>query len=292
MRSEFEAVVDELKRLKRTGVEYVYLEDKTIDLLDDLSKKPTGNANKTRGKIVSKENRKEYVKGSSEYRIPDALDIKLPHENQLDNWNYLRNLVLNCKVCRQFVKPGKKVVFGVGDLDANVFFCGEAPGADEETIGEPFVGKAGQLLTRIIGAMGLQRDQVYITNIMNWRPATESGFGNRPPNQDEMRFCLPYLKAQLEIVQPKVIIALGNTAVSGLLGPDPNRKMGAVRGKWFEYGGVPLLATYHPSYVLRNNLNETKRLIWSDMLQVMERIGMQASEVQRGYFQNQDESPR
>ena len=123
---------------------------------------------------------------------------------------------------------------------------------------------------------------------MNWRPATDSGFGNRPPNQDEMQFCLPYLKAQVDIVQPKVIIALGNTAVSGLLGPDPNRRMGAVRGKWFKYGGVPLLATYHPSYVLHNNLNETKRLIWSDMLEVMERIGMQASEVQRGYFQHRD----
>ncbi|AWT59694.1 MAG: Type-4 uracil-DNA glycosylase [Candidatus Moanabacter tarae] len=288
MRSDFEAVVVELRRLRASGVEHIYLEDETIELLDGLLKKTTDNPSKTRGKVESKENRKEYSQEDLDVPIPDSLDIKLPHENKLENWNYLRNIVLNCKVCRHHVKPGKKVVFGVGNLDANIFFCGEAPGADEETIGEPFVGKAGQLLTRIIGAMGLQRNQVYITNIMNWRPATESGFGNRPPDQEEMRFCLPYLRAQLEIVQPKVIVALGNTAVGGLLGPDPNRRMGSVRGKWFEYVGVPLVATYHPSYVLRNNLKETKRLIWCDMLQVMKRIGMQVSEVQKGYFQNRD----
>lgn len=288
MRSDFEAVIDELKRLKRSGVEHVYLEDNTIDLLNELLNSNSAEVSKTRTQVVSNEKPKEHVKSHRECSIPEALKIKLPHENKLENWNYLKNLVLNCKVCLDHVKPGKKIVFGVGDLDANIFFCGEAPGADEEMVGEPFVGKAGQLLSRIIGAMGLQRQQVYITNIMNWRPATDSGFGNRPPNQDEMQFCLPYLKAQVDIVQPKVIIALGNTAVSGLLGPDPNRRMGAVRGKWFKYGGVPLLATYHPSYVLRNNLNETKRLIWSDMLEVMERIGMQASEVQRGYFQHRD----
>ena len=292
MRSDFEAVIDELKRLKRSGVQQVYLEDNTIDLLVDLSNSMLVQSNQTHGEAIPSQDVEEENKEYSEYSISEPPAITLPHGSRSEKRDYLRNLVLNCKVCRSHVKRGRKVVFGVGDLEADLFFCGEAPGADEEIEGEPFVGKAGQLLTRIIKTMGLRRTQVYIANIMNWRPATESGFGNRPPTQEEMRFCLPYLKAQVDIVQPKVIIALGNTAISGLLGPDPNRRMGSIRGKWFEYGGVPLLATYHPSYVLRNDSNEIKRLIWSDMLRVMERTGMEISDVQREYFRHRDRRPR
>lgn len=204
--------------------------------------------------------------------------------SKLTCWENLKKRVFENPDLLKHVKPGKQLVFGVGDLNAKIFFCGEAPGADEETQGIPFVGRAGQLLTKIIGAMGVSRDEVYIGNIMNWRPEMDTPFGNRPPTQDEMQFCLPYLIEQLEIVQPEVIVALGATAVNGLLGYDKNRKMSQIRGTWQKFCGVPLMATFHPSYLLRNNTNATKRLVWEDMLKVMERVGMEISEKQRGYF--------
>ena len=179
----------------------------------------------------------------------------------------------------------QQVVFGVGSLDADIFFCGEAPGADEEEQGEPFVGKAGQLLTKIIGAMGLQREDVYIGNIMNWRPEMPNmAVGNRPPSTEEMAFCLPYLQAQLAIVQPKVIVALGATAVKGLLGDSPKLRMRDLRGNWHSFAETPLMVTYHPSYLLRNDTLQTKRAVWEDMLLVMEKIGLPISEKQRGFF--------
>ncbi len=285
MRLEFQAVVDELKRLRRSGVEHIYLDDSTLRLLRELSQSNTVRSSESSGEAKTPPNLEEESEEYSTSSFPEPPMITLPQGNRSEQWIYLKDLVVNCTVCRSHVKAGKKVVFGVGDTEADLFFCGEAPGADEETQGEPFVGKAGQLLTRIINAMGLKRTGVYIANIMNWRPETSSGFGNRPPTQEEMHFCLPYLRAQLSIVNPKVIVALGSTAVSGLLGPDPDRRMGSVRGKWYQYEGVPLLVTYHPSYVLRNGSNEIKRLIWSDMLQVMEKAGQDISEEQRGYFQ-------
>jgi DNA polymerase len=199
-------------------------------------------------------------------------------------WEALRERVLNNEELKKHLRPGKKLVFGVGSLDAKIFFCGEAPGADEEIQGIPFVGRAGQLLTKIITAMGLSREEVYIGNIMNWRPEMDAEFGNRPPTQEEMQFCLPYLVEQVEIVQPNVIVALGATAVSGLLGCDKNRKMSSVRGKWHEFCNISLMITFHPSYLLRNSTNQMKRVVWEDMLQVMEKIGMPISEKQRQYF--------
>lgn len=211
-------------------------------------------------------------------------EVELPEGEKSLQWEFLRHRVLQCPICNAHVKFGKKVVFGVGNLDADIFFCGEAPGADEEIQGEPFVGRAGQLLTKIIEAAGLRRSEVYIGNIMNWRPEMPTNYGNRPPTQEEMECCLPYLKAQLQIVQPKVIVALGATAVHGLLGYDSQRRMGDVRGHWFQFENIPLLITYHPSYLLRNASNASKRLVWEDFLQIMEFLKMPISEKQRVFF--------
>ncbi|MDR2341262.1 MAG: uracil-DNA glycosylase [Puniceicoccales bacterium] len=211
-------------------------------------------------------------------------EVRLPAGTKRARWNYLREQVLNCPVCNAHVKLGKKVVFGVGNLDADIFLCGEAPGADEEIAGEPFVGRAGQLLTKIIEAMGIGREDVYIGNIMNWRPEMLTPHGNRPPTEEEMAFCLPYLRAQVEIVCPKVIIALGATAVCGLLGPNPKRRMCDVRGQWMTFGCTPLMITYHPSYLLRYASNESKRVVWEDFMKVMEFLNMSISEKQRAYF--------
>jgi DNA polymerase len=137
--------------------------------------------------------------------------------------------------------------------------------------------------------MGLQRSDVYIGNIMNWRPELPVGpdgvqSGNRPPTAAEMAYCLPYLLAQIEIVHPSILVALGATAAQGLLGAGSFKALGEVRGRWREFAGVPLMVTYHPSYILRNPTNRSKRLIWEDLLQVMARAELPISEKQKGYF--------
>ena len=210
--------------------------------------------------------------------------IQLPEGSKEEQWRWLKEQVLSNGDCLKHVYPGKQLVFGSGNLDADLFFCGEAPGADEEEQGEVFVGRAGQLLTKIIAAMGLKRSDVYIGNIMNWRPETPGHVGNRPPTREEMQFCLPYLIGQVDIVRPKAIVALGLTAVNGLLGYDPDRHMSDCRGRWFQFNQIPLMITYHPSYLLRNATAHSKRMVWEDMLQVMEFLKMPISERQRQYF--------
>ena len=137
--------------------------------------------------------------------------------------------------------------------------------------------------------MGLSREDVYIGNIMNWRPQTALNangeqIGNRPPTVEEMDYCLPYLRAQIEVIDPQVVVALGATAARGLLGEGAFGALGEVRGKWHEFDHKPLMITYHPSYILRSQSNRSKRLIWEDLLQVMDRSGLPISEKQRGYF--------
>lgn len=195
----------------------------------------------------------------------------------------LRAPALICQKCPQLARTRTQVVFGVGHLDAELMFVGEAPGADEDLQGEPFVGKAGQLLTKIIETMGFARGDVYIANVLKCRPDTPPGTsGNRRPTPAEMETCLPYLRAQIEIVQPRAMVALGAVAMEGLLGRvEPMR---ALRGQWHEFQGIPLMATYHPAYLLRNQSLGEKRKVWEDMLQVLERLGKPISEKQRNFF--------
>ena len=217
-------------------------------------------------------------------KIP-ALEIPSGLKDKKARWEWLRDRVLNDSMVKSHVRSGVQPVFGVGNIDSPIFFCGEAPGAEEEQQGEPFVGRAGQLLTKIIQAMGFERKDVYIANILNWRPEKEDmTAGNRPPTIEEMSQCLPFLKAQVNVVQPKVIVALGATAVTGILGYDPDRKMGACRGKFFEFNGTPVMVTYHPSYLLRNNTNAAKRVVWEDILCAMRKVGLPISAAQEKFF--------
>jgi len=165
-------------------------------------------------------------------------------------------------------------------------FVGEAPGADEDLVGEPFVGKAGQLLTKIIEAMGFRRPDVYIANILKCRPDMPPGApGNRKPTHDEMNVCKPYLLQQIEIIQPKVIVALGATAVEGLLGIK-HAGITRMRGTWQEFQGIPMMPTFHPSFLLRPSSEQlaNKRLVWEDMLAVLDRLGHEITAKQRGFF--------
>jgi DNA polymerase len=191
--------------------------------------------------------------------------------------------VAPCTKCPHLARSRTQTVFGVGNPDADLMFIGEAPGADEDAQGEPFVGRAGQLLTKIIKAMGFDRAEVYIANVLKCRPDMPRGSsGNRPPTPAEMQTCLPYLAEQIGIIQPKVLVALGATAVEGLLGT--RGPMHSMRGRWHEHHETPLMITFHPSYLLRNQSPSEKRKVWEDMLQVLERLERPISEKQRKFF--------
>jgi uracil-DNA glycosylase len=195
----------------------------------------------------------------------------------------IREHVRACTKCAHLASSRTQTVFGVGNPDADLMFIGEAPGVDEDQQGEPFVGRAGQLLTRILKAMNFAREDVYIANILKCRPDTMPGsFGNRPPTPTEMQTCRPYLVEQIEIIQPSVLVALGAVAVEGLLGM--RGTMRELRGRWHSYNGIPLMITYHPAYLLRNQAPSEKRKVWEDMLQVLERLERPITEQQRNYF--------
>ncbi len=200
-----------------------------------------------------------------------------------DSLHTLQKRVSVCALCPHLASSRTQTVFGVGNPEADLMFIGEAPGADEDAQGEPFVGRAGQLLTRIIAAMGFSRDDVYIANILKCRPDTPgASSGNRPPTPVEMQTCLPYLAEQIALIKPKVLVALGATAVEGLLGR--RGTMRDLRGTWHSHQDTPLLITYHPSYLLRNQSPSEKRKVWEDMLQVLERLEQPITEKQRNYF--------
>ena len=171
----------------------------------------------------------------------------------------IRQKALACTACR-LAKSRHSVVFGEGSLDAQLVFVGEGPGRDEDAQGRPFVGMAGQLLTKMIQAMGMQREEVYIANVVKCRPPE-----NRVPEPDEIAACSPFLEAQLTTIQPKVICTLGRTAVTSLL--QTEAPMGFFRGKSFEWKGIPVVATYHPAYLLRNPA--AKPQTWEDLQQVI-----------------------
>jgi DNA polymerase len=202
--------------------------------------------------------------------------------NTLDE---LKAIALKCTKCEHLARSRHSVVFGVGNPNAGLMFVGEAPGADEDIQGEPFVGRAGALLTKIIQTMGLQRSDVYIANVLKCRPDMPAGaFGNRQPTTEEMETCLPYLREQIELIKPKVIVALGGVAMRGLLGKTEPMKQ--LRGRWHSFDAIPVMATFHPSYLLRNQALSEKRKVWEDMLLVLERLEMPISERQRSYFLN------
>ena len=188
-----------------------------------------------------------------------------------------------CAECPYGQQPHNHVVFGVGNVDAELMFIGETPGADEDAKGEPFVGKAGQLLTKIINVMGYQREDVYIGNVLKCRPDTPGqAYGNRPPRPDEMQSCRPTIFEQIDIIRPKVIVALGATAMKGLM--DDDSPMRDLRGRFHDFHGISVMATYHPAYLLRNQSPAEKRKVWEDMLLVKERLGHEITERDRAYF--------
>jgi DNA polymerase len=188
---------------------------------------------------------------------PLAPDDKRKRLIALDN-----NEVRGCTRCR-LCETRTNTVFGEGDPDAKIFFIGEGPGENEDLKGRPFVGRAGELLDKMIAGMGLKREQVFIANIVKCRPPN-----NRVPMPDEVATCTPYLERQLEIVRPKVIVTLGLPSLKYMMN-DSKLTMGRSRGQWREWRGIKLMPTFHPAYVLRQYTDETRAAVWSDLKQVL-----------------------
>lgn len=272
----WDLIIEGLQDLQKNGERNVYCSALTLELLE-------------KGFLLRDLNLQLQLDDSKESSIErppsvEELQDVLKADGKKAQMDLLINRIQSCPVALSQLNANKHLVVGEGSLDADIFFCGEAPGADEETEGRPFVGPAGQLLTKMIQAMGLRREDTYIANILKWRPSMPTPFGNRPPTSQEMAFCLPYLKLQLQIIQPKVIVALGSTAMNGFLGADPQRKITQARGQWHSFQHIPLILTYHPSYLLRNATHSTKREAWVDLLSVMDRLNMPISDKQRSFF--------
>lgn len=300
-----EATIQHLEELKRRGVRFVSVSAETVSALAAFKvQRPgltTSRPATARRFSDAKVSRPEPVKAMPEPTPQvDTVEHAPPRESRGQTieatvtpvlspdakaaaFADLRQRAMACVKCPHLASSRKNVVFGVGNMNAQLMFVGEAPGADEDTQGEPFVGKAGQLLTKIIETMGLQRNSVYIANILKCRPDTPGqASGNRKPTPEEMQTCIPFLHEQIDLIRPKVLLALGGTAVEGLLGKTVG--IMKLRGNWQTYRGIPLMPTYHPAYLLRNQALIEKRRVWEDMLMVMEKLAMPISDKQRKFF--------
>jgi uracil-DNA glycosylase len=196
---------------------------------------------------------------------PPAGEMPLSMDQRAAALQRLSREVATCRRCEELARTRTQTVFGVGHPQARLVFLGEAPGADEDRQGEPFVGRAGQLLNDIIAACTLTRDQVYILNILKCRPP-----GNRNPEPNEAANCRPFLLQQLEILQPEFLCCLGAVAAQNLL--DTSVPIGQLRGRFHSFGAIRVMATYHPAYLLRNP--SAKRATWEDMQMLMREMGI------------------
>ncbi len=269
-RKELKEIFFETKRLmsacEEMGLEPPMLPKGALDFMEKpLFKKTALSPKPFRASEESAPEESAPEKSAPEIPVPETQTIK-PPSPPFDSLEDLRAHMGDCRRCD--LHTGRKhLVFGEGNPNARLVFVGEGPGADEDREGRPFVGKSGQLLTRIIEkGMRLTRESVYICNVVKCRPP-----GNRDPNPDEIRFCLPFLKAQLRIIKPEVICALGRVSCQALMGAD--FKITRHRGQWRTYEGIPLMPTFHPAYLLRNP--SAKRPVWDDVKSIMGKLGLE-----------------
>src|SRR5690625_2572376 len=268
MKRKLQILIDELHRLKAEGVQTVSVSNETLEQL----RKKTGTvaapaaapaaatsttaaapARRIRGDeeaarelaatLKQKDSVAKTTPAKSKRTLPPPPKVELPAGSKVEQLTALREQVLSCPTCTGSEDPKRPVIFGKGDPDAALFFLNDAPGEEEEAAGDPFAGEPGEMFTKMLQAMGLQREDIYLANIINWRPSISGGFGTRAPTAEEIDFCLPYLQAQIEIVRPKVLITLGNRAVDALIGRDSKRRLRDIRGKWLEFREIPLLPT-------------------------------------------------
>ena len=212
----------------------------------------------------------KYLQGLGIQSLPaSGMEINNPSPSQMITLDEVRKELGDCTRCKLH-RTRKTIVFGEGNEKTKLMFIGEGPGYDEDVQGRPFVGKAGQLLTKILQSINLPREEVYITNIIKCRPPQ-----NRNPEPDEIQSCNPFLMKQIDVIQPKIICALGAFASQTLLKTDA--KITALRGKFYDFEGIQVIPTYHPAFLLRNP--ERKREVWEDMKKIVELLGSDAGSI-------------
>jgi DNA polymerase len=214
--------------------------------------------------------------------IPDAPIFTLAAGTKAERMQALRQLVDACVETKKHLTAPQRPLLGHGSLEAKVVFVGEAPTIGEMEAGQAFAGESGELLQKILGAAAINPADCYFAPVMVWRPEPPTQYGKRPPTARELAFNLPYLRAQIDVISPRVVVALGAQAFEALHGRTPT--ITQARGQWFDLGGVPLLATFHPNYLLHSPSASAKRTVWEDFLLLMEKLGLPISEKQRGFF--------
>src|ERR1700680_573728 len=245
-----------------------------LGIYDFYRREPTeGSFSATQAAVIQPEEQEEMTPRAKTATVVPETDLLEVVDSKRESGvadsaqalRLIREDLGDCTRCRLSKQGRKQIVFGVGNPKAELMFIGEAPGADEDQQGEPFVGRAGQLLNNMIKAMGLRREDVYIANIIKCRPP-----GNRTPERDECETCSPFLMRQIAAIQPKAIVALGAVAAKTLLAI--NAPMSEFRGRWFDFRGTKLAVTYHPAFLLRDP--RQKKETWKDLQMVMKELGL------------------
>ncbi len=300
--------IDYLKQLEEQGESHVFLDEGARQVLREIQRRPAAAPRAQHGQAPASQSEQDGEVSVSALKaameevaatsVPSAATpapapaISVPKDIALGEGGAREKLNELSKIARSWPSSGgltslrDKMVFASGDPEADLAFVGDAPGYHEERKKKPFVGPAGQKLQQILKAMGLSTEKVYLTNLVKFRPALAKQMTNdRKPTKDEMRAFLPILKAELEVVQPKVVIALGSVVASSLFeeSDDPIEKM---LGQMLSWNGLPVKVTFHPRFLLHEDsaLGERRKL-WKDMLDVMEHTNLPISEKQRGFFQ-------
>ncbi|MEO5714232.1 MAG: uracil-DNA glycosylase [Luteolibacter sp.] len=274
-----DVLLEFLEAEQARGVSHVHLDEGARDGLRGLFEKSRPGA-----KPAAAEPAARVEMPVEAPAAPVSMEITMESTTRVGKLSDLRRQAENWGPAKALGTLRETMVFATGNPEARVMLIGEAPGYQEEKEREPFVGPAGQKLNDILKAMGISREEVYISNIVKFRPATpKQTTNNRKPSPEEMAVCMPFVRAEIGIIQPEIIIALGGTAAEGLLGLEGS--VTSMRGKWHNFEGTPVRVTYHPSYLLQSGgSNPVKRQVWEDMLAAMEKIGLPISEKQRGYF--------
>lgn len=276
-------LLEHLRAEQARGVETVFLDEEARELLRELHRRTV--AAKKGGGRPSGPPPRESAPPTPDAPAPAAIpDLAVEGATAAEKIASLRARAEDWAPAKALGSLRGTMVFSTGDPEAELMLVGEAPGYHEERQREPFVGPAGQKLDDILTAMGIARGEVYISNIVKFRPSTPGQTtNNRKPTRDEMATCLPFVREEVKVVRPKCIVALGGTAAEGLLGL--TGPVGGMRGRWHDFDGIPVRVTYHPAYLLHGNAGlRDKRRIWEDMLEVMEKLGLPISGKQRGFF--------
>ena len=294
MSSVAEPLIHYLRQLEARGQTHVTIDDDVRPILREFFiRAKTGKPSSPPAQVVQAVQTPTALAAqkSPETIMPEApaepqkavTEVMITGDTKAEKISALKKQAGNWQPVKSLGTLRQSMVFSTGNPDADIMLVGEAPGFDEERLLEPFVGKAGQKLDGILTAMGIERKNTYISNIVKFRPSMPNQTtNNRKPTPEEMAACFPFIHAEVEIVQPKVIIALGGTAAQALLSRED--AVAKMRGQFHEFAGIPLRVTYHPSYILHNEATSERRNLWEDMLSIMKLLETPISAKLRDYF--------